>query len=123
MEISEITRRNMIDYLIMQERPFYGRMDPISFLKRIWVLSSMPSTDFRHTDAEGDINQHMVWNCDWSHDYLLNNYKAFRVFPALHYMRKRVQLSSSNFRTAGMAVALTPVERFSKGQSVAIYCS
>jgi hypothetical protein len=35
MKITEITRRNIIDYLLMSEEPFHGRMGLISFLKRI----------------------------------------------------------------------------------------
>ncbi len=34
----------------------------------------MPSTDGRFETAEADINQHMVFNDDWDHDYLLNDY-------------------------------------------------
>jgi len=74
MNISEVTRRNIIDYLLVRGYPFHGRLDIISFLKRIWDLSSMPSTDCRFEDAEGDIWQHMVRNWDWEYDYLLYTY-------------------------------------------------
>jgi len=74
MNISEVTRRNIIDYLLLREYPFHGRLDLISFLKRIWDLSSMPSTDYRFKDAEGDIWQHMVRNYDWEYSYLLYTY-------------------------------------------------
>jgi len=71
MNISEVTRRNIIDYLILKEYPFHGRLDLLSFLKRIWDLSAMRSTDHRFKNAEGDIWQHMVNNSDWDYDYLL----------------------------------------------------
>lgn len=58
----------------MREYPFHGRLDLISFLNRIWNLSSMPSTDRRFSNAEGDIWQHMVHNNDWSYEYLLCEY-------------------------------------------------
>ena len=74
MEISEITRRDIIDYLLLRDIPFYGRLDLVSFLKRVWDLSSMPSTDSRFSNAEGDIWQHMVNNDDWEYDYLLITY-------------------------------------------------
>jgi hypothetical protein len=45
----------------------------MSFLKRVWNLSQMPSTDHRFDNAEGDIWQHMVNNNDWSESDLLNN--------------------------------------------------
>jgi hypothetical protein len=74
MNISEVTRRNIIDYLLIRKYPFHGRLDLISFLKRIWDLSSMPSTDHRFKNAEGDIWQHMINNYDWEYDYLLYTY-------------------------------------------------
>lgn len=74
MNISEVTRRNLIDYLLIREYPFHGRLDLISFLKRIWELSSMPSTDHRFKDAEGDIWQHLINWADWEYEYLLYTY-------------------------------------------------
>jgi len=74
MNITEVTRRNIIDYLLLREYPFHGRLDLVNFLKRIWDLSSMRSTDHRFKDAEGDIWQHMINNYDWEYDYLLFTY-------------------------------------------------
>lgn len=71
--ISEITRRDIVDALLLDNKtaPFHGRLDLISFLKRIWPLGSMPSTDGRFKDAEGDIWQHIVNNYDWDESELL----------------------------------------------------
>jgi hypothetical protein len=70
--ISEITRRDIVDALLLDKTAqFHGKLDLISFLKRIWPLSSMPSTDNRFRDAEGDIWQHMVNNYDWDESELL----------------------------------------------------
>lgn len=44
---------------------FHGRLSEIDFLSRIYDLKSMPSTDSRYRDAEGDIWQHTVNNDDW----------------------------------------------------------
>lgn len=74
MTISELTRRDIIDYLLIRKYSFYGRLNLIEFLKRIWDLSSMPSTDRRFKDAGGDINQHMINNSDWDWNYLLCRY-------------------------------------------------
>lgn len=73
MEITEVTRHEILDRLLLAKRPFHGHLDLISFLKRIWDLSSMPSTDHRFADAEGDIWQHMVRNNDWTYSELLNS--------------------------------------------------
>ncbi|MDI6639903.1 MAG: TIR domain-containing protein [Methanocellales archaeon] len=111
MNISEVTRRNIIDYLLLRKYPFHGRLDLISFLKRIWDLSSMPSTDGRFKDAEGDIWQHMINNYDWEYGFLLYTYldllkcndETFLKFletcvhPVVLYDEKQVSETLSEF--------------------------
>lgn len=69
-KITEVTRRHIIDALLLDAEPFYGRLDLVGFLRRVWPLKDMPSTDSRFQDAEGDLWQHMVNNDDWTTDYL-----------------------------------------------------
>jgi hypothetical protein len=64
-KISEITRREIVDRLLIDPEPYFGRLGLIPFLQRVWPLSQMPSRDSRFKDAEGDIWQHMVNNDDW----------------------------------------------------------
>ena len=77
--ISEITRQDILDIIkdgfivhldepaydsnvgdyIMEypvKIPFYGRIDEISFLSRIYDLEKMPSKDSRYRNALGDIS-------------------------------------------------------------------
>lgn len=70
-KITEVTRRNIIDALLLDKEPFYGRLDLVGFLRRVWPLKDMPSTDYRFENAEGDIWQHMVRNEDWTNEDLL----------------------------------------------------
>lgn len=72
--ITEATRREILDSLVLDGKEFHGRLDLIAFLKRIWDLESMPSTDPRFDSADGDIWQHMVRNNDWEVSYLLYEY-------------------------------------------------
>jgi hypothetical protein len=37
-------------------------MDEVHFLSRLWDLAEMPSTDYRCSDAAGDIRQHRLNN-------------------------------------------------------------
>jgi hypothetical protein len=60
MDISEVTRRDIIDYLVGTNCQFYGRLQLLDFLERVWDLTSMSSTDPRFNNAWGDIWQHMV---------------------------------------------------------------
>jgi hypothetical protein len=71
MSISEVAKREIIDLLLAREQPFYGALGLMPFLKRVWNLASMTSTDYRFKDAEGDIWQHAVNFHDWDDAYLL----------------------------------------------------
>ena len=71
VKITDITRQALIDRIsLITNQPPWGD-DLIGFLRRIFPLSQMPSTDGRFKDAEGDIWQHMVNNEDWDESYLL----------------------------------------------------
>lgn len=41
--------------------PFYGRLDELSFLSRIYDLDKLPSKDSRYRNALGDISCHLRW--------------------------------------------------------------
>ena len=64
-KITEITRRDIIDSIALDNAGLYGRLEETEFLARIWDLGSMPSEDGRFEDALGDIWQHTVNNFDW----------------------------------------------------------
>src|ERR1700722_2555836 len=74
IRISEVTRRGIIDALLLRPKSFHGQMGQVDFLGRVWNLSSMPSTDPRFQNAEADIWQHTINNSDWTDDYLLLDY-------------------------------------------------
>jgi len=67
--VSELTRRNILDSLILKGR-IEGRLELIEFLYRIWDLSSLPSEDPRFNNAAADIWKHMVANDDWTESYM-----------------------------------------------------
>src|SRR5437763_1902183 len=74
MNITEVTRRDILDYLITRKTPFSGNLELLEFLGRIWDLTAMPSTDGRFHNAYWDIRQHMINNYDWDDHYLLYRY-------------------------------------------------
>ncbi|MBG9813634.1 hypothetical protein ABD68_19250 [Bacillus endophyticus] len=71
--ISEITRKNVLNE-IYRDFNFTGKMDIVTFCKRIWDLDNMPSTDSRFENASGDIWQHMINNDDFEINYLFEEY-------------------------------------------------
>lgn len=89
-QITEITRRDLIDLLINEfnfiilpsdKREFYdtrtfyyhGVLSEIDFLKRLYPLNELPSSDRRYSNAEGDIIQHTVSNDDWDIDWVFHD--------------------------------------------------
>jgi hypothetical protein len=65
VRISEATRRDIFDSILLEEVAWSGRLEEPEFLARLFDLKSLPSTDTRFRDAYGDIWQHRVNNYDW----------------------------------------------------------
>lgn len=53
--------------------PYYGRLTEVEFLRRIYPIDKMPSTDSRYPNAEGDIWQHTVNNDDWEYGWIFQD--------------------------------------------------
>lgn len=86
--ITEITRRDIFDlfqkgyvesnWLSGDQRisyPYHGRLSEIDFLKKVYPLDKIPSTDERFENAEGDIWQHTVNNDDWESDWIFSDHR------------------------------------------------
>lgn len=52
---------------------WWGEIDEIKFLQRIYDLKELPSSDSRYDDAEGDIRQHRYANDDWENDWIFGD--------------------------------------------------
>lgn len=74
MKISEATRRDIIDSMLLGEVSWAGRLDEPEFLSRIFDLKSLPSNDHRFDNAYRDIWQHRVNNAhDWDDDWVFHD--------------------------------------------------
>lgn len=69
-EITEVTRRNIIDYLTASGASWAGRLPEDEFLARLYDLTTVPSTDQRLSNAAGDIRQHRLNWSDWPDDWV-----------------------------------------------------
>lgn len=69
-KISQITRRNIFDYLQIEEIEWSGKLEETDFLSRLYNLDEMESTDNRFSSAKKDIWQHRVNNYDWEDDWV-----------------------------------------------------
>jgi hypothetical protein len=79
-EISEVTRREIVDFLSSGGHSWSGRFEDDEFLARLYDLTRLPSDDQRYSNAAGDIHQHQVRNRDWSGDWVFYD----RRFNLLH---------------------------------------
>jgi hypothetical protein len=77
-KISNITRRDIFDSLIIEGINWNGRLQETEFLSRLYDLSKMPSTDSRFKDAYGDIWQHRLNNNDWDDNWIFSD-KRFNL--------------------------------------------
>jgi hypothetical protein len=69
-KISELTRRDIIDFINLESVNWAGRLEETEFLSRIYNLKQMRSEDSRFQDALGDIWQHRINNYDWDDDWV-----------------------------------------------------
>jgi hypothetical protein len=70
MNISQITRRDIVDAILVEKVNWSGRLEEPEFLARLFNLSGLPSADHRFKDAAGDIWQHRINNFDWEDDWV-----------------------------------------------------
>lgn len=86
MEITELTRRDIFSIFengCVEQIPFgsdrkyfypyYGRLNEIDFLNRIYSLENMVTTDDRYNNAEEDIWQHTISNDDWDFGWVFHD--------------------------------------------------
>lgn len=71
--ITEITRRNIFDYIQIENLWWSGRLEESEFLARIFDLKQIPSTDSRFKQAADDIWQHRVNNYDWPDNWIFSD--------------------------------------------------
>lgn len=72
--ITDLTRRNIFDYLTVERVAWAGRLEETQFIVRVWPnAADLPSYDTRYRDALGDIHQHRVNNYDWDDDWIFGD--------------------------------------------------
>ena len=66
--VSEVTRRNIADELLLREMSPSGRLDEVAFFSRLFDLNALPTRDHRSgqfPNMAADLWQHRVNNSDW----------------------------------------------------------
>ncbi len=83
--ISEVTRRAIIDELLMRDEPYYGcRMTQVDFINRFLPLTTLGSTDSRYGNLYNDLVQHTIRNSDYTDvDVLCRHVKIYSCPDAM----------------------------------------
>ena len=66
-------RVNILDGLRLEDVAWYGTLDEVEFLSRLFDLQQLPSADSRFKDAASDIWQHCINNDDWDRDWVFSD--------------------------------------------------
>jgi len=87
-EVSESVRRNIIDGLKLDGIRWYGILNDVEFLGRLYELKKLPSHDSRFKDAAGDIWQHRINNDDVDDDWIYGD-ERFNLLggPSADFLR------------------------------------
>ncbi|MEY1591945.1 abortive infection family protein [Burkholderia sp. Bmkn7] len=66
-------RVNILDGMRLETVAWYGQLNDVEFLSRLYDLQQLPSHDSRFKDAARDIWQHRVNNDDWDLDWVYSD--------------------------------------------------
>lgn len=69
-KVTRQIRQSILDTLRLEKVRWWGALDDVAFLSRIFDLKSLPSHDVRYDNAAGDIWQHRINNDDWVDDWV-----------------------------------------------------
>jgi polyhydroxyalkanoate synthesis regulator phasin len=72
-EITSVTRRSLVDELLLSGIAVTGGMQEDEFMGRLYDLTKLPSYDGRFETATGDIWKHRVMNTDWDEGWMFTD--------------------------------------------------
>lgn len=73
-DITQVSRRDILDYILSRESSFYGRLETIEFLKLVWEECGFRGEYYDFKSDEKEMRQHTINNYDWDDKYLLYKY-------------------------------------------------
>lgn len=76
-DITEVSRRDVLDYLLSRGKSFTGRLETTEFLELVWQECGIFDMYYDFKLAKQDLWQHTINNYDWDDKYLL--YQYFRL--------------------------------------------
>lgn len=75
--ITEVSRRDILDYILGRGKAFTGRLEATRFLELVWEECGFCDMYFDLEQIKKELWQHTINNYDWDDEYLL--YRFFRL--------------------------------------------
>jgi hypothetical protein len=69
--ISSVTRRKLTK--VFSQYHWWGNLEEIEFLNRLYKLDELAASDSRHENAQGDVFQHRIGNDDWPDEWIFTD--------------------------------------------------
>ena len=71
--ITEVSRRDIVDYIFRRGKPFTGRIETTRFLELVWEDCGYHGTYYINLgETKKELWQHTINNYDWDDEYLLH---------------------------------------------------
>ncbi|MFJ2206351.1 abortive infection family protein [Streptomyces microflavus] len=74
-QLTAVTRRRLLDLLILERVWWWGALDEVKFLERLYDLDALEGDGFRCLTARDDIIQHCLSNDDWPPEWVFTDHR------------------------------------------------
>ncbi|MER8199481.1 hypothetical protein ABTY00_36855 [Streptomyces microflavus] len=72
-QLTVVTRQRLLDLLIVERVWWWGALDEVTFLERLYDLDALEGDGFRRLTARDDIIQHCLSNDDWPPEWVFTD--------------------------------------------------
>lgn len=72
-QLTVVTRQRLLDLLVVEKVWWWGALDEVRFLERLYDLDALEGDGFRRLTAREDITQHCLNNDDWPPEWVFTD--------------------------------------------------
>ncbi|MGW3060690.1 abortive infection family protein [Streptomyces goshikiensis] len=73
LQLTAVTRQRLLDLLVVEKVWWWGALDEVRFLERLYDLDALEGDGWRRLTAREDITQHCLNNDDWPPDWVFTD--------------------------------------------------
>ncbi|GGX42174.1 abortive infection family protein [Streptomyces chryseus] len=72
-QLTVVTRQRLLDFLVVEKIWWWGALDEVRFLERLYDLDTLEGDGYRRPTAREDIWQHCINNDDWLPEWVFTD--------------------------------------------------